>query len=108
MNKEMESMRSFDVYIELLESDLTPEQLSKVIQSRWVLRWKADEIRARLVAKGYSQDVTDLETYASTPLLLTLKILLLIALNKGWKVLFGDVSTAFFHALLDEEHGHLG
>ena len=45
MHKEMESMRSFDVYIELLESDVTPEQLSKVIQSRWVLRWKADEIR---------------------------------------------------------------
>ena len=95
MNKDMMSMKAFDVYYELLASNLTPDQLQRVIKSRWVLRWKGDEIRATLVAKTYSQDITDLETYASTPLLLTLRKRLLIALNRGWKVLFGDVSTAF-------------
>ena len=99
----MSSMKNFDVYVELLADSLTPEQLKKVIKSRWVFRWKGDEIRARLCAKGYSQDITNMDTFASTPLLLTLKILLLVALARGWKILFGDVSTAFLHALLGED-----
>ena len=40
MNKEMASMRDFDVYEEISLDSLTPEQKKKVIKSRWVLTWK--------------------------------------------------------------------
>ena len=73
-----------------------------MIQTRWVLRWKGDDVKARLVAKGYDQDTTDQETYASTPLLLSFKAAILFAILRGWKVLFGDISTAFLHADLPE------
>ena len=102
MQKEMESMRSFGVYEETTADQLTAEELKSVIKTRWVLLWKGEDVKARLVAKGYTQDVTDIDTYASTPLLCSFKILLLIALSRKWRVLFGDVSTAFLHAKLSD------
>ena len=72
MNTEMKSMKDFKVYQEVFVKQLTDEQFKKLIKTRWVLRWKGDEIRARLVAKGYSQEADPQETYASTPPLLTL------------------------------------
>ena len=89
MQKEMESMRSFGVYEETTADQLTAEELKSVIKTRWVLIWKGEDVKARLVAKGYTQDVTDIDTYASTPLLCSFKILLLIALSRKWRVLFG-------------------
>ena len=102
MQKEMSSMRSFGVYEETTADQLTAAELKSVIKTRWVLVWKGEDIKARLVAKGYTQDVTNVDTYASTPLLCSFKILLLMALARGWKVLFGDVSTAFLHAKLQD------
>ena len=49
----------------------------------------------------YQYDLDKDDLYASTPLLLTLKILLLLALLYGHTVRFADVSTAFLHATLD-------
>ena len=103
MNSEMESMKDYKVYEEVSVADWTPAQLWKVIKTRWVLTWKGEDVKARLVAKGYSQDVTDYGTYASTPLLCSLKILLLVAQMRKWEILFADVSTAFLHAQLGED-----
>ena len=65
--KEMISMKDLDVYDEVT-SDQLPENAT-VIDSRWVLRDKCDEVRARLVAKGYLQHVDDKDsTFAPTPL----------------------------------------
>ena len=70
----MDSTRHFNVYTELKASDLSWEAKNSAIRTRWVLRWKGNKVRARLVAKGYSQQVEDKDdTYASTPLLTTLK-----------------------------------
>ena len=102
MQKEMESMKNFGVYEETTADQLTAVELKGVIKTRWVLLWKGEDVKARLVAKGYTQDVTDIDTYASTPLLCSFKILLLIALSRKWRVLFGDVSTAFLHAKLSD------
>lgn len=43
------------------------------------------------------------DIYASTPLLISLKLLLLIGLSKGYKFNFYDDNTAFLHAALKEE-----
>ena len=62
---------------------------------------KVHEVRARLVVKDYWRSVPDRDDiYASTPLLLTVKLLLLIALQFGFGILLGDISTAFLHAPL--------
>ena len=108
MQNEMASMKSFGVYEETTADQLTAAELRGVIKTRWVVTWKGEDVRARLVAKGYTQDVTNVDTYASTPLVCSFKILLLIALSRNWRVRFGDVSTAFLHAKLQENERILG
>ena len=72
--------------------------------TRFHLRDKGDECRARLVVQDYWRTVEDRdEIYASTPLLTTVKLVLLIALQFGYRIILGDISTAFLHAWLDYE-----
>ena len=96
MPNEMQIMDYFDVYEEVDANSLTQQQLAEVIGTRFVNVWKGNEVKARLVAQGFSQKATKEETYASTPLLLALKVLLLEGLSKGYKFIFGDVLTAFY------------
>ena len=64
---------------------LTPQQrqelnLDNIIDSRWVYRSKGDEVRARIVAKGYTEHIEDQDdVYASTPLFAVLRILLALS-----------------------------
>ena len=95
----MDAMQSFDVYEEVLASELPPEILQGAIETRFECKNKDDEVRARLVVKDYWREVEDKDNmYASTPLLATVKLLLLVALQFGFGILFGDISTAFLHA----------
>lgn len=67
-------------------------------------RREDDEIRCKLVCKGcYKDSIENDDTYASTPLLINLKLRLLIGLSKNYRFNFYDVSTAFLHAELQEE-----
>jgi hypothetical protein len=57
------------------------------------------EVRARIVAKGYTEHIEDQDdVYASTPLFAVLRILLALSLARGWIVQVGDISTAFLQA----------
>ena len=78
MRKEMESMRAQKVYEVTDVTKLTPQQrqelnLDNIIDSRWVYRSKGDEVRARIVAKGYTEHIEDQDdvrkhtTVCSTP-----------------------------------------
>ena len=93
MQKEMESMRTQGVYEEVDVTKLTPQQrqeldLDNIIESRWVYRSKGDEVRARIVAKGYTEHIEDQDdVYASTPLFAVLRILLALSMARGWIVL---------------------
>ena len=99
MKQEILSMKEQQVYIEVNIDSLTPSQRSNIIKSRWVLRDKGNNVRARIVAKGYTEAVTDLdEIYASTPIFCVLRALLTLSCNNGWIVRTGDISTAFLHA----------
>ena len=85
LQKEMEAMRNFDVYTEVDKDSLSPETLQGAIDTRFECKNKDDEARARLVVKDYWREVSDKDDiYASTPLLLTVKLLLLIALQFGF------------------------
>ena len=66
-------------------------------------RAKDDGVKCRVCVRGYDQEVDPYDTYASTPSLITLKLLLTLAVAHGWHILAGDVSKAFLHALLTDE-----
>ena len=99
MKHEVEQMKKQGVYSEVNINDLTPEQQATIIESRWVLRDKGDKVRARIVAKGYTEQTEDANTiYASAAIFCILRILLTMAMAKQWTVKAGDISVAFLHA----------
>ena len=67
-------------------------------------RWKGDSVRSRLVCRGFTETVTDEDqTYASTPLLVMVKLLILLPLSLSWHIELWDVGTAFLHAAVSGE-----
>ncbi|KAK9122098.1 hypothetical protein Syun_019715 [Stephania yunnanensis] len=83
----------------------------KVIGVKWVFRTKLNangsinKHKARLVVQGYAQiDGVDFsDTFALVARLDTIKLLLAIAAQKGWKAYQLDVKFAFLNGLLEEE-----
>ena len=96
-------MRDFDVFEEISVDKVSPETLESAISTKWVKVRKPDgTVRCRIVGRGYTQHVEDEdETFASTPSLTTLRLLLTLAVAKGWHISVGDISTAFLHAVVD-------
>ena len=59
----------------------------------------------RLVVQGCFQDSSSIDVvslYASTPSLVTLRLLLVMALARSWEISLADISTAFLHASIEE------
>lgn len=76
-----------------------PKVAASAVTTRFVCKEKGGDVRARCVAQDYWREIGDQDSiYASTPLLVTVKLLLLIALQCGFSILLGDTSTAFLHA----------
>ena len=98
----MGQMKKHDVYAEVSTDTVDQETLHNAIDSRWVHKSKTPtEVRSRIVAKGYKEEVEDLDgIYASTPLFVILRVLLTVAMARSWKIRLGDASTAFLHAPL--------
>ena len=99
MLKEAESITDFNVY------DKVPLSTVKgpVLSSRWVMKPKGIEVKARVVVRGFEQAFTDVETASPTPSLTTMLTLLSLGVSTGMHINTGDVSTAFLHAPLTEE-----
>ncbi len=106
MNHEMKSMKDFNVYTEVPIDQGSQEDIDNAIGVRWVKRWKTDiELRMRLVVQGCFQDSSSIDVdsiYASTPSLVTLRLLLVMALARSWEISLADISTAFLHAAIEE------
>ena len=51
MNAEMKSIKDFRVYLELMRINLSASQRYNILKSRWVLRWKGCDVKARSVVK---------------------------------------------------------
>ena len=87
------------------------EPWMKVIPCKWVFVVKPDEngvhirFKARLVAGGHRQTegVDYDETFAPVSRLSTLRTLLAVSANRGWRVHQIDIKTAFLHADIDTD-----
>lgn len=83
---------------------------ARVIDSKWVFKTKynsqgeIERRRARLVAHGYAQQygIEYTETYAPVIRHKSVRMLLAIAAERGWKVRQINISAAYLHGTLDE------
>lgn len=85
---ELEKLRHFDTYQEV--DDIGQTRIS----TTWVLCQKGDQVRARLVARGYEET----ESYrkdSPTVCKSTVRVLLSIAASMGWIVKTTDIKSAF-------------
>eukprot|EP00439_Symbiodinium_sp_Y106_P062733 s417_g9.t1 len=79
MMKGMDSMRNFEVYDEVKVDDCTQEQIDGALDCRCFQN----------VEKSEEDNL-----FASTPSLVTMRLLLCMALARNWGITMGDVSTA--------------
>lgn len=85
---ELKKLKNFDTY------DIVNDVGQEVISTTWVLGRKEDEIRARLVARGFEEEdnvVKDSPTLAKS----SLRLLLTIIASNGWHVETTDIKSAF-------------
>ncbi|KAI5327982.1 hypothetical protein L3X38_027378 [Prunus dulcis] len=102
--------------IEIIEKNKTWELVDKptdkpVIGVKWTYKTKLNldgtvqKDKARLVAKGYSQKpgIDFNETFAPVARLDTIRTLVALPAQKGWKLFQLDVKSAFLNGVLHEE-----
>jgi histone deacetylase 1/2 len=88
-----------------------PKKGINIIGSKWVFKIKRkangtiDTYEARLVAKGYKQryGIDYADTFSPVVKAATIRLILSIAVSRGWSLRQLDVTNAFLHGELEEE-----
>ncbi|KAM2195645.1 hypothetical protein ACFX1R_029623 [Malus domestica] len=83
----------------------------KTVGCRWIYKvefnsdWSIERHKARLVARGFTQifDVDYKETFVLVAKMNSVRVLISVAVNKGWPMYQMYVKNAFLHGDLEEE-----
>ncbi|CAL8152562.1 unnamed protein product [Prunus armeniaca] len=107
---------AMEIDMEMIEKNETWELVDRpsdkpIISVKWVYKTKLNldgsiqKHKARLVVKGYAQKpgIDFNETFAPVPRLDTIRTLIALAAQKGWKLYQLDVKFAFKNGVLKEE-----
>lgn len=102
----------YDALIKNKTWHLVPPQKGRnIIDCKWVYKIKRkadvslDRCKARLVAKGFKQryDIDYEDTFSPVIKSATIRIIMSIAVSKGWRLRQLNVQNAFLHGYLEEE-----
>ena len=98
--KELEKLKEFDVYEVVDDND------TNVISTTWVLSMKGDEIRARLVARGFEEE-EEIDTASPTMQKSSLRAILSLSALKSWSLETTDIKSAFLQGADMERRVHI-
>jgi histone deacetylase 1/2 len=111
-NWKMAMESEYDALVKNKTWHLVPPQRGKnIIGCKWVYKIKRkadgtlDRYKARLVAKGFKQryGIDYEDTFSPVVKAATIRIILSLAVSKGWSLRQLDVQNAFLHGYLEEE-----
>ena len=82
-----------------------------IVGSKWIFKTKyrpdgsVDKHKARLVARGFTQqhDIDYGDTFSPVVKPATVRLVLSLAVSRGWSLRQVDVSNAFLHGFLNED-----
>jgi len=88
-----------------------PPKVKNIIDCKWVYKVKRksdgsiDRHKARLVAKGFKQNygIDYEDTFSPVVKATTIRLILSIAVSRGWSLRQLDVQNAFLHGILEEQ-----
>jgi hypothetical protein len=92
--------------------EVVPQPEGKsVVGSRWIYKRKhaangsVDKFKARFVAKGFSQKegISFSETFAPVARYYSIRVMISIVAELGWKIHHMDVKTTFLNGVIEEE-----
>ena len=98
---ELQKLQTFSVYEEV------PEVGQQCISTRWILWHKGEEVRARLVARGFEEDTSSVAVDSPTIGKCTVRMVLAIAASLHWTIKTTDIKSAFLQGMVLERNVYL-
>eukprot|EP00971_Amphidinium_carterae_P257383 5109632-Amphidinium_carterae.1 len=101
IKEEHDSLQKTSVFTRVQATDYNEQQLKEVIQTKLVIRSRPRgtkrKLKARFVAKGFTQKVNIDAIYAATPAAITLRMLLTIAQLNNHSIYMSNIHSAFLN-----------